>query len=117
MVIRFANGGEAPGVESCGLGLTMSGVIVAMRRTLLSCTSLARHGLIGLGVTMASIMPARADEFGFAQAISTYLDLNHQEVAALTTSLALLSPSCNASSNMETAGWRCLVSRSAIARR
>jgi signal transduction histidine kinase len=68
----------------------MSGVIVAMRRTLLSCTSLARHGLIGLGATVASIMPARADEFGLAQAISTYLDLNHQEVAALTTSLALL---------------------------
>src|SRR6266478_8701031 len=41
--------GRAPGVESCGLGQTMSGVIAAMRRTLLSCTSLARNGLTALG--------------------------------------------------------------------
>jgi PAS domain-containing protein len=68
----------------------MSGVIVAMRRTLLSCTTLARNGLIALGVSVASIVPARADEFAFTQAISSYLDLNHQEFAALTTSLALL---------------------------
>ena len=40
---------EGPGVKSCGLGQTMSGVIVAMRRTLLSCTSLARNGLIAAG--------------------------------------------------------------------
>jgi signal transduction histidine kinase len=68
----------------------MSGVIVAMRRTLLSCTTLARHGLIALGASVASIVPARADEFAFTHAISSYLDLNHQEFAALTTSLALL---------------------------
>jgi signal transduction histidine kinase len=68
----------------------MSGVIVAMRRTLLSCTSLARNGLIALGASVASIVPARADQFAFTHAISSYLDLNHQEFAALTTSLALL---------------------------
>src|ERR1700722_20048798 len=68
----------------------MSGVIVAMRRTLLSCTTLARNGLIALGASVASIVPARADEFAFTHAISSYLDLNHQEFAALTTSLALL---------------------------
>jgi signal transduction histidine kinase len=68
----------------------MSGVIGAMRRTLLSCTSLARHGLIALGASMAAIVPARADEFAFTHAISSFLDLNHQEFAALTTSLALL---------------------------
>jgi signal transduction histidine kinase len=68
----------------------MSGVIVAMRWTLLSCTTLARNGLIALGASMASIVPARADQFAFTQAISSYLDLNHQEFAALTTSLALL---------------------------
>ena len=39
--------GEAPGVKSCGLGQIMSGVIAAMRRDLLSCTSLARNGLSG----------------------------------------------------------------------
>src|SRR6202023_3026598 len=68
----------------------MSGVIVAMRRTLLSCTTLARNGLIALGASVASIVPARADEFAFTHAISSYLDLNHQEFAALPTSLALL---------------------------
>src|ERR1700738_879211 len=82
--------GQAPGVKLCGLGQTMSGVIVAMRRTLLSCTTLARNGLIALGASVASIVPARADEFAFTHAISSYLDLNHQEFAALTTSLALL---------------------------
>src|ERR1700676_4231719 len=68
----------------------MSGVIVAMRRTLLSCTTLARNVVRALGASVASIVPARADEFAFTHAISSYLDLNHQEFAALTTSLALL---------------------------
>src|ERR1700692_2015566 len=68
----------------------MSGVIVAMRRSLLSCTTLARNGVLAFGASVASIVPARADEFAFTHAISSYLDLNHQEFAALTTSLALL---------------------------
>jgi signal transduction histidine kinase len=72
----------------CGLGQTMSGVVVAMRRTLLSCTSLARNGLIALGTTtLPSIAPARAED---AAALQGLLDLNRQEFAVLTTALALL---------------------------
>ena len=62
-----------------------------MRRNLLSCTSLARHGLIALATALGA-MPGRAlaDELTLAQAISFWFDFNHQEVAALTTALALL---------------------------
>ena len=69
----------------------MSGVIVAMRRTLLSCTSLARNGLIALGI--AALAAGRAGpcrELPFVQAIAAWLDLNHQEFAILATALALL---------------------------
>src|SRR5258708_32538102 len=69
----------------------MSGVIVAMRRTLLSCTSLARNGLIGLGATLVSIAPASANDLPLWDAISAHLDLNHQEFAGLTTALALVA--------------------------
>src|SRR3979411_1676772 len=82
--------GQAPGVKSCGLGQTMSGVIVAMRRTLLSCTSLARNGLIALGATQVSIVPAHAGDLALLDAISTFFDFNRQEIAVLTTALALL---------------------------
>ncbi|MEA2795527.1 MAG: hypothetical protein QOI87_2907, partial [Bradyrhizobium sp.] len=68
----------------------MSGVIVAMRRTLLSCTSLARDGLTTLGVTLVSIVPAYADDLSLLNALSTFFDFNRQEIAALTTALALL---------------------------
>jgi signal transduction histidine kinase len=75
----------------------MSGVIGAMRRTLLSCTSLARSGLIAVGAAVGlSIGPAQASELqagdlsGIAQAISAYLDLNRQEIAVVATALALL---------------------------
>src|SRR6202051_3739427 len=69
----------------------MSGVIVAMRRTLLSCTSLARNGLIGLGIiALMSIAPAHAGDMPFQHAISASLDLNRQEIAVLATALALL---------------------------
>ena len=69
----------------------MSGVIVAMRRTLLSCTSLARNGLTGLGIAaLLSTTPAQAGELPLLEAISGYLDLNRQEFAVLTTALALL---------------------------
>ena len=62
-----------------------------MRRNLLSCTSLARHGLIALAAALsASPEPAFAGDLTFGQAISTLLDLNHQEFAALTTALALV---------------------------
>jgi signal transduction histidine kinase len=69
----------------------MSGVIVAMRQTLLSCTSLARSGLIGLGTAaLVSIAPAYAGDLPFRHVISAFLDLNRQEIAVLTTALALL---------------------------
>src|SRR6201986_1717583 len=97
IVFRFANGGDAPGGLSCGLGQSMSGVIVSMRRTLLSCTSLARNGLIALGVTAitgfgaaVSSTAARADELTLLKQISILFELNHQEFAVLTTALALL---------------------------
>ena len=82
-----------PGVESCGLGQTMSGVIAAMRRTLLSCTSLARHGLTpwtAHAAALISIRPADASELPLLNTITTFIDLNHQEIAALTTALSLL---------------------------
>src|SRR6201989_1287867 len=80
-----------PGVKSCGLGQTMSGVIVAVRRTLLSCTSLARNGLIALGTAAAvSLPPAHASDLFLANTIAAWLDLNHQEFAVLTTALSLL---------------------------
>ena len=62
-----------------------------MRRNLLSCTSLARHGLSGLVTAM--LLPfgsASAADIAIADAISAWLDLNHQEFAVLTTALALL---------------------------
>jgi signal transduction histidine kinase len=68
----------------------MSGVIVAMRRTLLSCTSLARNGLISLAASLVSIVPASADDLSLLDTISAHLHLNHQEFAVLTTALALL---------------------------
>jgi signal transduction histidine kinase len=72
----------------------MSGVIGSMRRTLLSCTSLARNGLILLGATGlgtgVSTSAARADEMTFLNQISNLSELNHQEFAVLTTALALL---------------------------
>ena len=70
----------------------MSGVIVAMRRTLLSCTSLARDGVIklgvGLGATLFQVMPAQAGDLPLWHAIAS--SFNRQEIAVLTTALALL---------------------------
>src|SRR6202140_3166926 len=69
----------------------MSGVIAAMRRTLLSCTSLVRHGLTVLGTTaLISIRPAQASDLSLLHTITTFIDLNHQEIAALMTALSLL---------------------------
>lgn len=62
-----------------------------MRRTLLSCTSLARHGVIALATALSALPePALADDLTITQAISALFDLNHQEFAALTTALSLL---------------------------
>jgi signal transduction histidine kinase len=69
----------------------MSGVIAAMRRTLLSCSSLARNGLIGFATgALPLAAPAWAADSGFLATISTLLEFNRQEVAVLTTALALL---------------------------
>jgi signal transduction histidine kinase len=91
-VIRFANGGEAPVVKSCGLGRTMSDVIAAMRRTLLSCTSLVRDGIVSLGVSaLAASAPAHAGDLQFVEhTLATFFDLNRQEIAVLATALAVL---------------------------
>src|SRR5215831_8401863 len=69
----------------------MSGVVAAMRRTLLSCTSLARNGLMGL--VFSTLLPAGsafAADIAIADAIADWLDLNHQEFAVLATAFALL---------------------------
>ena len=69
----------------------MSGVIAAMRRTLLSCTLLARNGLTALGTAaLISTRPAHANDLSLLDSIITFVDLNHQEIAALTTALSLL---------------------------
>ena len=67
----------------------MSGVVAAMRPSLLSCTSLARNGLTAF-VTAGLPGSAVASELPLAQTISAYLNFNHQEFAVLTTALALL---------------------------
>ena len=62
-----------------------------MRRNLLSCTSLARHGLIALATALSTASePALADDATVEQAVSAWFDFNHQEFAVLTTALALL---------------------------
>ena len=77
--------------RACGLGQIMSGVIIAMRRTLLSCTSLVRNGLIGLAaVALPTSEPASAAEPSLLGAISTLLDFNRSEIAVLATVLAPL---------------------------
>src|SRR5580658_9686892 len=89
---------RAPGAKSCGLGQTMSDVTASMRRTLLSCTSLARNGGITLGaaviaatVTLAAIAPAEASDLSIVErTISTFIGFNRQEIAVLATALALL---------------------------
>jgi signal transduction histidine kinase len=70
----------------------MSGVIAAMRRTLLSCTSLARDGIAGVVVgALLTSAPARAGELQLVErALETFFDLNRQEIAVLATALAVL---------------------------
>ena len=80
----------------------MSGVIASIRRTLLSCTSLARNGLITCGTAalgaavvgpaaLAAIAPAEASDLSVVEhTISTFFGFNRQEIAVLATALALL---------------------------
>jgi signal transduction histidine kinase len=73
------------------LGLAMSGVFVTMRRTFLSCSALVRNGLIGLAATLPLFATeARADDASLTGAMSVLFDFNRQEIAVLTTALALL---------------------------
>jgi signal transduction histidine kinase len=82
---------SAPDRKNSCFGAMMSGVIVAMRRTLLSCTSLARNGLTGLAATaLLGGGEARAGELPTIETIAGLLGFNRQEVAALATTLALL---------------------------
>ncbi len=68
----------------------MSGVIAAMRRTLLSCTSLVRNGLAG--VTASTLLTtAHAGEVQVVErGLERFFDLNRQEIAVLATALAVL---------------------------
>jgi signal transduction histidine kinase len=70
----------------------MSDVIAAMRRTLLSCTSLVRDGIVGVAVSaLAASAPAYAGDLQFVEhALETFFDLNRQEIAVLATALAVL---------------------------
>jgi signal transduction histidine kinase len=70
----------------------MSDVIAAMRRTLLSCTSLVRDGIAGVAVSaVITSAPARAGDLEFVEhALQTFFDLNRQEIAVLATALAVL---------------------------
>ncbi len=73
----------------------MSGVVAAMRRTLLSCTFLAHGGRAALGIFagvtgLGLCQPAQAAELPFVHTISTVIGVSHQEFAALTTALSLL---------------------------
>jgi signal transduction histidine kinase len=72
----------------------MSGVIATMRRTLLSCTSLVRDGLAGVGTTMlVAVSPAQAQQQTFGvleRAVATLFELDRQEITALTLALAVL---------------------------
>jgi len=69
----------------------MSGVFGSMRRTLLSCTSLARNGMIALGSSMVAMLATTTSSHAAdISLLDGIRELNHQEFAALTTALALL---------------------------
>jgi len=70
----------------------MSDVIAAMRRTLLSCTSLVRDGIVGVAVcALAASAPARAGNLQFADyALATFFNFDRQEIAVLAIALAVL---------------------------
>jgi signal transduction histidine kinase len=69
----------------------MSDVIAAMRRTLLSCTSLVRDGIVGVAVSALASAPACAADVAYLESVlATFFDLNRQEVAVLAIALAVL---------------------------
>ncbi|HYW64179.1 MAG TPA: PAS-domain containing protein [Bradyrhizobium sp.] len=68
----------------------MSGVIAAMRRTLLSCTSLVRGGLAGVVALLTATAPACAEDLSFAAVLTTLFDFNRHELAVLAIALAVL---------------------------
>lgn len=69
----------------------MSGVIVVMRRTLLSCTSLARNSLFGLAATtLAPAASAFAADVAHDDTIAGLIELGRQDLAVLTAGVALL---------------------------
>ncbi|HZR87316.1 MAG TPA: PAS-domain containing protein [Bradyrhizobium sp.] len=69
----------------------MSGVIAAMRRTLLSCTTLARSSLIGLAAaSLLPAVPAMAGDLPILHELAGLFGFNRQEIAVLATALALL---------------------------
>ncbi|XUM23732.1 PAS-domain containing protein [Bradyrhizobium oligotrophicum S58] len=69
----------------------MSGVIVVMRQTLLSCTSLARKGLMGLAATaLAPAAPSFAGDGVPPDAVTTLFELSRPDIAEVTAMLALL---------------------------
>ena len=71
----------------------MSGVVAAMRRNLLSCTSLARHSMLALASALSLVSEsAFAGDLSLSEAISAWLDLNHQEVAVLDRVAVLAGP-------------------------
>ncbi|MBV8700944.1 MAG: PAS-domain containing protein, partial [Bradyrhizobium sp.] len=67
----------------------MSG-IVAMRRTLRSCTSLTRSGLLGFAAALLPVRHAWAAELRPLSAASPLFDSARQEIAVLTAAAALL---------------------------
>jgi len=69
------------------LGRAMSGVFAAMRQTLL-LPSMARSGMIGFAITLTASAPAFAGNL--PHPIPALFTLNRQEMAVLTTALALL---------------------------
>jgi signal transduction histidine kinase len=88
-LIRTA--GVIAGREVVRFGANMSGVIGTMRRTLLSCTSLARNGVLAAAATaFASVTPAYAGDSSLLDTIAGYFGLYRQEFAVLTTALALV---------------------------
>src|ERR1700759_4263399 len=81
---------ESAVVELCGLGRTMSGVIAAMRRTLLSCTSLVRGGLATVATMLTAGVPAYAGDPSTFESFAASLDLDRQELAVLAIAAGVL---------------------------
>ncbi|WP_184261420.1 sensor histidine kinase [Rhodopseudomonas rhenobacensis] len=69
----------------------MSGVIASMRRTLLSCTALARSGGAGVALAIgAAVASASAAEAPAESALGALFDFSRQDVIALTMAAAVL---------------------------